>query len=612
MTAWQPSDETIKNSNLYALMKEQARTVAEIHAWSVNQPEAFWERTIRVLGIKFRKPYAKILDLSDGVQKAHWLAGAELNIAESCFSASPEAKAIISRRVDGSTLTLTYRQLDALSNRIANSLVALGLKKGDAVALDMSMTGEGVALYLGIVKAGLAAISIPESFATEEIEKRLRLGQAKLVCTQDELVRGTKRLPIYEKVAKANAPRTIVFGEGKLPLRAGDMWWNDFLGTNEKFEAVICQPEDTINILFSSGTTGDPKCIPWNHTTPLKPGCSALYHHDLKAGDVTCWPTSLGWMMGPWVIFATFLNKATLAIYEGAPVERGFCEFVQEVKVTMLGLVPSIVKGWMSTDCAKGLNWSSIRTFSSSGEASNAKDYAWLMQLNQPAGTLKPVIEYCGGTEIGGAYIANNLLTPQNPGEFNGKAMGSDFVVLNENGEPSKPGEAGEVFIIPPGIGLSIRLLNTDNDKVYYEGTPTLNGKKLRRHGDRIIVLGENRFQSDGRADNTMNLGGIKVGSAEIERAVAIVPGVIETAAIGIPPAEGGPDRLIIFTVAKPEGRDTMKPAMQKAIKESLNPLFHLHEIVFIESLPRTASNKVMHRELRDKYRKEEAERKRA
>lgn len=601
---WSPTQSEISEGNLYPLLQELgAKNFSDAHAWSVKNPEAFWERTVKALGISLRKPYSSMLDVTQGVQHAKWLAGAEMNIADSCLKSPKSRVAVITKRQDGKLESITVDALDKLSNRVANGVTKLGLKKGDAVALDMAMTAEAVALFLGLVKAGVAAISIPESFPPEEIEKRLRIGKAKAVFTQDVLERGGKSLPIYEKVCKASAPQTIVFGSAKTPLRDGDIHWDNFLVADDRFEAVSCSPQDAVNILFSSGTTGEPKAIPWDHTTPIKSASDALYHHDIKPDDILCWPTSMGWMMGPWLIYASLINGAAIALYEGAPVERGFCEFVQDAKVTMLGVVPSIVKGWRNTGCADGLDWSAVKKFSSSGEASNANDYGWLMQLNQPKGKLKPVVEYCGGTELGGGYIANNLITPSKPSQFNGKTMGVDFVVLNDEGKPCTAGETGELYIVPPSIGMSIRMLNADNDKVYYANCPTLNGKILRRHGDQITITADGLFQSNGRADNTMNLGGIKVGSVEIETVVNSVPGITDTAAIGVPPKDGGPDRLVIFAVAdKSAVRDQIKPQMQKAIKEKLNPLFHLHEVIFIDALPRTASNKVMHKDLRKQY----------
>jgi acetyl-CoA synthetase len=610
--SWNPSSESIRKSNLYALMQEQHATdYATIHRWSVANPVAFWERTIHALDIQLRKPYTSLLDLSHGVAHPKWLHGAELNIAESCFYKPPDTPAIITRRQDGRLETITVGQLDRLSNRVANGLQQLAIFKGDAVAIDMPMTVESVAAYLGIVKAGAVAISIPDSLPPEEIAKRLRIGNAKTVFTQDEIVRGGRSLPMYKKLCEAGAPVAIVLSgtpDSHIELRAGDVRWTSFLSSNEYFDAVPCAPHDPTNIIFSSGTTGDPKAIPWDHTTPIKSASDGLYHQDIHPGDVVCWPTSLGWMMGPWLVYASLLNRAAMALYEGVPTERGFCEFVQNARVTTLGLVPSIVKSWRSTGAADGFDWSHLRTYSSSGEASNSDDYAWLMKLNQPDGSSRPIIEYCGGTEIGGGYAASTVIDPHRPSEFNAIAMGIDVVFLNAEGKPCAPGQAGEVFIVPPSIGLSTTLLNADNDAVYYANCPRIDHRTLRRHGDQAIVGEGGRFRSDGRSDDAMNLGGIKIGSVELERTLNNVTGVIETAAVAVPPPGGGPDRLVIFAVMKEESKpvqlDALKNEMQRAIKEHLNPLFHIEEVVLVDSLPRTASNKVMRKTLRNSLRK--------
>ena len=632
---WAPTPASIRETNLYALIKERGTTnYSELHAWSVQEPEAFWERTIRALHIPLRQPYARLLDLSQGAAHAQWLQGAKMNIAESCLNGSPESPAIITHRdstsarnrqrgtsAPGELETITVGELDRLSNRVANGLQARGLGKGDAVAIDMAMSAESVAIYLGIIKAGAAAVSIADSLPAEEIARRLKIGGAKAIFTQDVVLRAGKSLPMYAKVREADAPSAIVLSvhQDGLELRSGDLRWDEFLSSKDRFKAVACAPQETTNILFSSGTTGEPKAIPWDHTTPIKCGSDALYHHDVRPGDVVCWPTNLGWMMGPWLIYAALMNRAAIALYEGAPIERGFCQFVQDARATMLGLVPSIVKSWRSTGAADGLDWSRIRCYSSSGEASDPNDYAWLMRLNQADGTTRPVIEYCGGTEIGGGYAASTMIAPQRAAEFNALAMGSDVVFLNERNQPCAPGETGEVFLRPPSIGLSTRLLNADNDAVYYANTPVLDGNPLRRHGDQVIVGEEGRFRSDGRADDAMNLGGIKVGSVEIERTLNRLPSILETAAVAVPPPGGGPDRLVIFAVLKPEscakqdphlpkeGRygapETLKREMQQAIKEHLNPLFHIDDVVIAENLPRTASNKVMRKELRAQYR---------
>src|SRR5690606_932609 len=145
--------------------------------------------------------------------------------------------------------------------------------------------------------------------------------------------------------------------------------WNDFLvKTSQPFQAASCDPEDTTNILFSSGTTGEPKAIPWTHLTPIKAATDGYFHQDIQDSDIVAWPTNLGWMMGPWLIYASLINQATLALGYDAPMTREYCDFVDNAKVTILGLVPSIVKSWRETEVMNGRQWNHIKCFSSTGE----------------------------------------------------------------------------------------------------------------------------------------------------------------------------------------------------------------------------------------------------
>ena len=557
---------------------------------------------VKKLGIRFKTPYEKIVDLSKGPEFPSWLVGAKLNIAESCFQTTSGKTAIIYQEEGGPLKTISYKELDQLSNRVANGLKKLGFKKGDAIAIDMPMRMESVAIYIGIVMAGSVVVSIADSFSSQEIATRLGISKAKGVFTQDVIIRGDKTLPLYTKVTAALAPLTILLparGSLATQLRKGDFEWKNFLSDNDQFDPVLCNPSDHTNILFSSGTTGDPKAIPWTQTTPIKCAADGYLHHDIQPGDVVAWPTNLGWMMGPWLIYASLINKATMAIYYGAPTGREFGEFVEQAKITVLGLVPSIVKVWRQTECMKGLNWTKIKAFSSTGECSNAEDYLFLMSL----ANYRPVIEYCGGTEIGGGYITGTLVQTASPAIFTTPTLGLDFAILDEFGKPTNN---GELFIIPPSIGLSTELLNQDHHVVYYKDTPSgPHGELLRRHGDQIEALPGGFFCAHGRADDTMNLGGIKISSAEIERVLNKLGLITETAAIAVNPPGGGPSQLVIYVVPKAGTKiekQSLQDLMQKTIKEDLNPLFKIHDTVIIDSLPRTASNKVMRRVLRDRY----------
>jgi acetyl-CoA synthetase len=599
---WTPTPEFIATTNLAWLMQRAGvNSYDELHAWSVRHREEFWALAIERLGVRFREPFRNVLDLSRGVEEPRWLPGASMNIIESCFSAPADSPAILHQAEGGKLSVMTYGELKALTGRVAASLCRAGYRPGDAVAILMPMTAEAVAIYLGIVAAGCVVVGIADSFRPREIATRLRLARAVAVFTQDVLVRGGKVLPLYANAIEAGAPPAIVLPAQDrlaLPLRASDCAWRDFLKINAQLEATPREPADAVNILFSSGTTGEPKAIPWTQTTPIKCATDAHFHQNIQPGDVLVWPTNLGWMMGPWLIFASLMNRAAMGLYDGAPTGREFGRFVQEAKATMLGVVPSLVKTWRNTGCVQGLDWSAIKRFSSTGECSSADDMRWLMQL---AGG-RPVIEYCGGTEIGGGYITGTVARPCVAGAFNTPALGLDFVILDEQGRPA---DSGELFIVPPSIGLSTSLLNKDHHEVYFSGTPRgPNGETLRRHGDQMERLPGGYWRAQGRADDTMNLGGIKVSSAEIEHVLQTVPNVIETAAIAVSPG-GGPSQLVIYAVctgAQSLDKKELLAAMQNAIKCDLNPLFKIHDLVLVEALPRTASNKVMRRELRARY----------
>ena len=608
-TIWSPTAEQIKQSHIFQLQKKlKLKSYEELYAWSIQNRAKFLSQILELLQIRIHTQPKSLLSFDNKTGKTEWLIGARLNIAESCLQHDSERIAIIERREDGTQRCLKYGELKSLSAQVANALAAYNLKAGDAIAVDLPMNMESVAIYLGIILAGMSVVSIADSFAPAEIATRLRIAGAKAMFTQDFLLRSEKKLPLYDKVIQAEAPQCIVLSaqphEPAPTLRAGDFSWTDFLAKgNREFHASLGNPEDCINILFSSGTTGDPKAIPWTHTTPLRCGADAYFHHDINPGDVLCWPTNLGWMMGPWLVFAALLNRATIALFDGAPTGTAFGKFVAEAKVTMLGLVPSLVSSWRNTRCMENLDWSAIRCFSSTGECSNADDMAYLMRL----GGIKPILEYCGGTEIGGAYLTSTLVQPNAPSLFSTPALGTALEIRDENLNLS---DLGAVYLKPPSIGLSDSLMNADHFKVYFEDTPlSADGSRLRRHGDQVerIVEGpfKGYFRALGRVDDTMNLGGIKVSSAEIERVLQGHPSLTECAAIAINPKGGGPSLLVIFAVSRSSTsleKNTLLEQLQKLIRQQLNPLFKISDLRWIDKLPRTASNKVMRRVLRKSY----------
>jgi len=265
----------------------------------------------------------------------------------------------------------------------------------------------------------------------------------------------------------------------------------------------------------------------------------------------------------------------------------------------MLGLVPSLVSAWRSHDCVAGLDWSQIKVFSSTGECSNPDDMLWLMSR---AG-YRPVIEYCGGTETGGGYITGTVLKPGVPGLFSCPAVGFSWLLLDETGNETTNGEVFLCLRLSGYLrGCSIVIITKSILPMFQQGP---GGEVLRRHGDQIEALPGGYYRAHGRIDDAMNLGGIKVSSVQLEELLSQAEGVQEVAAIAVPPEGGGPSLLVVFAVMQGEAEfvgDALQQQMQQIIRTQLNPLFKIHAVRKIEQLPRTASNKVMRRKLRDLY----------
>ncbi|KAJ0616967.1 putative acetate--CoA ligase [Helianthus annuus] len=630
---WFPSDVDSRQTNLGRIMeahgpkllgaayKDPITSYKQFQKFSVQHQEEYWSIVLEKLSVRFQQPPKCILDTSDKSKPGGtWLPGSVLNIAECCLLSANERDndnekvAIVWRderfddlEVNKMTLNELRRQVMLVANALKGSFT-----KGDPIAIDMPMTVTAVVIYLAIIYAGFVVVSIADSFASKEIATRLRVSKAKATFTQDYIVRGGKKFPLYSRVVEATDRRVIVvpaIGENvDIQLRKQDISWDDFLSSAKQLPRPdycdpVYQSSDTVtNILFSSGTTGDPKAIPWTQISPIRGAADAWAHMDVQPEDVFCWPTNLGWVMGPILLYSCFLTGGTLALYHGSPLGRGFGKFIQDARVTLLGTVPSLVKLWNTTGCMEGLDWTNIKLFATTGEASSVDDDLWLSSRAY----YKPVLECCGGTELASSYVQGNVLQPQAFAAFSSASMTTGIVILDDHGVPYPDDQpcVGEVGLFPVYMGATDRLLNADHDKIYFKGMPVYNGMQLRRHGDIVKRTIGGYYMVQGRADDTMNLGGIKTSSIEIERVCEQADAsIMETAAVSCQPATGGPELLAIFVVLK-EGfnteQDKLKMIFSKAIQRNLNPLFKVSFVKIVPEFPRTASNKLLRRLLRD------------
>ncbi|CAL5326987.1 unnamed protein product [Camellia sinensis] len=583
--------------------KDPISSFSEFQKFSVSNPE----------------PPQCILRENQSHPGGQWLPGAHLNPAKNCLSLNGKRTLddimVIWRDEGDDKMPVNKMTLKELRTEVClNMHLKNWVWTKDLQLRDMPMDVNSVVIYLAIVLAGYAVVSIANSFAPTEIATRLKISKAKAIFTQDVIIRGDKRLPLYRfksavELSMPNHPSQLLFPV-EAPALASNCVMVTFLGmsfwqqsniSEVEFVAVEQPVEAFTNILFSSGTTGEPKAIPWTLATPFKAAADGWCHMDIRKGDIVAWPTNLGWMVGPWLVYASLLNRASMALYNGSPLGSGFAKFVQDAKVTMLGVIPSIVRAWKTTNCTASYDWSAIRCFGSAGEASNVDEYLWLMGR---AG-YKPIIEYCGGTEIGGGFVTGSLLQPQSLAAFSTPAMGCSLFII---GSDRIINWIGELALGPLMFGASNTLLNADHYNVYFKGMPVWNGKVVRRHGDVSDLTSRGYYHAHGRADDTMNLGGIKVSSVEIERICnAVDNNILETAAVGVPPQGGGPERLVIAVVFKDSSESAtdlnkLRMAFNSALQNKRNPLFKVSQIVPIPALPRTATNKVMRKVLRQQF----------
>ena len=346
---------------------------------------------------------------------------------------------------------MTYGELEQLSGRVAGGLAAAGVAEGEAVGVLLPMTVEAVAALLGILRAGCVAVLVAESFAPPEVDRRLRLGGARLVITQEAIVRRGTRLELSSKLADCPVRCVVIpIGDGaRPPIRPGDLSWDSFLAlpaaSNQPPRAVI-RRDDPLLLGDDGRTQGDP--LDADHPDQGRRRRVPLSGH--RAGGRRGLAHEPGVDDGAMADLRHARQRGDDGPLRGPPRgPKGSAGFVEGAGVTVLGVVPSLVAAWREGDWPSHFDWDRIKLFSSTGECSRPGDMFYLMSH---AG-YRPVIEYCGGTEVGGGYLTSSPLLANAPGHFNTVAYGIGMSLRDDSGRPANPGEA---FLIGP-LGRSLR-----------------------------------------------------------------------------------------------------------------------------------------------------------
>jgi len=617
---WHPSPEIIAQSNLQSFINRHGLgSFDELMRRSTTDIPWFWDTVLRDLRIEFYKAYEEVVDLSKGKATPQWCVGGEMNIVHNLldkYAGTPTDRkiAIKSETEDGKSRRLTYAELRAEVDEMATALRSLGLGKGDAIGVFMPMVPEIVIAMLAIIKIGGIFLPLFSGFGASAIVSRLKDADAKALFIAEGTFRRGKfcaMRPIAEEAA-AQVPtlqHSIVLTkssewivaaavtggrtEKPLPLRTTAATTN-----TEKTSA-----EDVMMLIYTSGTTGRPKGAVHTHCGfPIKAAQDMWHGLDLHVEETLFWPTDMGWMMGPWLVFGTLVLGATMMLYDGAPDFPGpdrVWKLCTDHGVTALGVSPTLIRALRKygEEIVNRHDLTKLRKFASTGEPWNPDPWLWLFRV-VGCGKL-PIINYSGGTEISGGILMGNVLTPMKPCAFSGPLPGMAADVVDENGNSIR-GKVGELVIREPWIGMTRGFWR---DPQRYLDTYWSRWPDIWVHGDWAAIDDEGLWYILGRSDDTIKIAGKRVGPAEVESILVAHAQVSEAAAVGVPDSIKG-EALVCFCVLKNGDNASADIAqeLKQSVARDLGKALAPRDIVFVSDIPKTRNAKVMRRIVRAAY----------
>jgi acetyl-CoA synthetase len=598
---WEPSPEFIENTNVWRFMRRLGFTGREeFLRFSREEPERFWDELMREMNVEWFEPYDRVLDLARGPEWAQWFCGGKLNIAHNCVDRWSDSGrlACIWEGESGETRTLSFAELREESNRVANGLVRLGLEAGDRVALCMPMVPEILSVLYGCFKAGMTVVPIFAGFGAGAIATRLKDSGARVLFTADSLERRGRTVPLLAKMT-ACVERSVVlrYKGGDIP---GRLTWQDFLyGQPSEAPTAVLDSEARALILYTSGTTGNPKGAVHTHAGCLaQTGKEIWLAFDHRPEDRFFWLSDIGWMMGPWSVIGNHLFGGTIFMYDGAPdhpTPMRLWDMIERHRITTFGISPTAIR--MLSKQADGRElppMQSLRLLGSTGEPWDETSWTWFFER---VGRRRcPIINISGGTEIIGCFLFPLPIQPLKPCTLGAPAPGMATEVVDESGAPVR-GRKGYLVCTRPSPSMTRGIWN---DTARYLDTYWSRFPGMWYHGDWASVDEEGHWFLHGRADESMNVAGRKVGPAEVEQTMLQHPGVAEAAVIGVPDEIKG-EAIVGYAVAKP-GAAVDPAAVCATVVEVLGPTFRPHEIIVVDDLPKTQSGKIVRRLIRQKY----------
>jgi acetyl-CoA synthetase len=599
--------------------------LAALHLGAREEPSRFWAAVEDAVGLRWTRRYHTVCELSDGPAWPRWFVGGELDLYDNLVGlaarANPSQPALVWEGDDGAVRECSYAELDLAARRLAAALTRIGVRKGDRIAMYLPMVPETAIVFLAATRLGALVLPLFSGYGADAVASRLQDSEATVMVCADGYLRRGKRVDMLRE-ARAAAASAPALAHLLVVPRLGTPWAPAPAGRWREWDyrslVAACEPDggpaphaaDTpLMIIYTSGTTGRPKGVVHTHAGfPLKAAQDMLMAFDLNPGERLMWITDMGWMMGPWLVFGGLLRGATLVLFEGTPDHPApdrIWQLVARHRITHLGISPTLVRLLMAAG-PDGLPapgaLDGLRVFGATGEPWNEAPWRWLFETVGQSRC--PIINYSGGTEIGGGILGCFPGLAQKPCGFAGPIPGMQADVTDGDGHSLLAGDAGEVgelVLRAPWPGMAHGFWR---DPARYLESYWSRFPGLWVHGDWARVDADGHWFIQGRSDDTLKIAGKRVGPAEYESALVAHPRVAEAVAIGVPDPVKGEVATCFVTVppgavGEHEDWSTLETALIGHVANLLGKPLAPARVHRVAELPRTRNGKILRRLVR-------------
>jgi acetoacetyl-CoA synthetase len=585
---WEPPAELLERAVMTRYMRERGfETYADLWQWSVDDLDGFWASIWDFFGVA--GSYDRVL-ATRAMPGAQWFPGAEVNYAEHLFRGkADDAVAIVHASELRELSEMTWGELRRQTASMAARLRALGVERGDRVAAYMPNIPETTAAFLACASIGAVWSSCSPDFGPRSVIDRFAQIEPKVLLAVDGYRyngRDFDRRETVERIAGETGGQVVTLG-----YLDGSGWPDDPDG---ELECDRLEFDHPLWILYSSGTTGLPKAIVQGHGGILLEHLKKLHLHvDAQAGDRLFWFTTTGWMM--WNFLTSgLLTEAAIVLYDGSPAQPDMnvlWDLAEQAGITTFGTSAAYIASCMKAgvEPAAGRDLSKLRAVGSTGSPLSPEGFRWIYDH---LGDETWLFSTSGGTDLCTAFVGGCPLVPVYEGELQARSLGASVESWDPDGKPLI-GEVGELVITEPMPSMPLRLWN-DPDGERYRHSYFDMYPGIWRHGDWIEITDRGTAIISGRSDSTINRGGVRMGTAEIYRAVLAIDEITDALVVDIP--RGGEDWMPLFVVLR-QGTDLDDALIKRIatrIREDCSPRHVPNEIVAIQEIPRTLSGKVL------------------